>query len=52
MKRIFPLIIVLIIANQIILAQNQTAKKYVNVELFTNTWCGLCAFYDPKIITV
>jgi len=27
--------------------QNQTAKKYVNVELFTNTWCVLCAIHDP-----
>lgn len=28
-------------------AQNQTAQKYIPVELFTNTWCGLCAIYDP-----
>lgn len=47
MKRLFLLIIVIMLANQFILAQNQTAKKFVNVELFTNTWCGLCAFFDP-----
>ncbi len=46
--RIFILLtIVTIFFSQIVTAQNQTAKKYVNVELFTNTWCGLCAFFDP-----
>lgn len=47
MKRLFPLIIIIILANQFTLAQNQTAKKYVNVELFSNTWCVLCASFDP-----
>ena len=28
-------------------AQNQTAQKYIPVELFTNTWCSLCTTYDP-----
>ena len=32
------------------IAQTQQVKKYVSVELFTNTWCGLCAFYDPPAI--
>jgi len=28
-------------------AQNQTTQKYIPVELLTNTWCSLCAIYDP-----
>jgi len=28
-------------------AQNQTVQKYIPVELLTNTWCSLCATYDP-----
>lgn len=49
MKNLLFLISVslVLILSQTSFAQNQTAKKYVNVELFTNTWCGLCAFYDP-----
>jgi len=31
-------------------AQNQTTQKYIPVELFTNTWCPLCATYDPPAI--
>ena len=31
-------------------AQNEMSKKYVNIELFTNTYCGLCAAYDPPAI--
>lgn len=29
-------------------AQAQTAKKYVLLEKFTNTYCGLCAVYNPQ----
>jgi len=47
MKNLFLLIILFTAIGQFCLAQNQTAKKYVNVELFTNTWCGLCAVHDP-----
>lgn len=47
MKNLLLLITTLVVIGQAAIAQNQTAKKYVNVELFTNTWCGLCAFYDP-----
>jgi len=47
MKNLISLTIAIIFFSQIATAQNYTAKKYVNVELFTNTWCGLCAFYDP-----
>ena len=47
MRILIPLTISFLFISQVILAQNQTAKKYVNVELFTNTWCGLCAFFDP-----
>jgi len=51
MKNLLPLLIfVFSFSFYSSLAQNQTAKKYVNVELFTNTWCGLCAFYDPDAI--
>jgi len=32
---------------QVTEAQTQTAKKYINIELLTNTWCPLCATYDP-----
>ncbi len=28
-------------------AQEITAKRYVMMELFTNTFCGLCGIYDP-----
>jgi len=31
-------------------AQNELSKKYINIELFTNTFCGLCANYDPAAI--
>lgn len=31
-------------------AQNQTVQKYIPVELLTNTWCSLCAIYDPPAI--
>lgn len=31
-------------------AQNQQVKKYITIELFTNTWCGLCAYFDPPAI--
>ncbi len=36
---------------QIAVAQTQTAKKYINIELLTNTWCGLCATFDPPAIS-
>lgn len=47
MKNITALFLITFFSIHIADAQNQTAKKYLNVELLTNTWCGLCAIYDP-----
>ena len=46
----FGLLILCILSMLLSIAQTQQVKKYVSVELFTNTWCGLCAFYDPPAI--
>lgn len=52
MKNLITTVVILIICASSIQAQNQTAKKYLNVELLSNTWCGLCAFYDPPAIDI
>jgi len=51
MKVSTTLIFTCLFLSQVIVAQTQTAQKYINVELLTNTWCGLCATYDPPAIS-
>jgi len=43
MKRLIFLFALFIIIS----AQAQTAKKFVLLEKFTNTYCGLCSIYNP-----
>jgi len=50
MKNLVASLFVIFCTTSFLFAQNQTAQKYINIELFTNTWCGLCAFYDPPAI--
>lgn len=45
------LIITCLFIVQIAVSQTQTAQKYINIELLTNTWCGLCATYDPPAMS-
>jgi len=51
MKIWTTLIVIFLSIAQIAVAQTQTAQKYINIELLTNTWCGLCATYDPPAIS-
>jgi len=48
--RKFGLLTMCLLGTLLTIAQTQKVKKYVTIELFSNTFCGLCAFYDPPAI--
>jgi len=50
MKIWISFLVACLFSSQVINAQTQTAQKYINIELLTNTWCPLCATYDPPAI--
>lgn len=46
----FSFFTLLVLCAFLSLAQQQKVKKYVTIELFSNTYCGTCAIFDPPAI--